>query len=414
MTAAPAASRRAVAFILATLLVDTIGFGIVIPVLPGLITQLTGEGIADAAVHGGWLAFAFAVAQFFCAPVLGNLSDRFGRRPVLLLSLLAFGVDYAVMGFAPTLAWLYAGRIVAGMAGAAFSPAYAYMADVTPPEQRARNFGLLGAAFGAGFVLGPALGGLLAQLGPRAPFFVASGCALANFAFGCVALPETLDPAHRRPFEWRRANPLGALAQMRRHPAVLGLLGVMFLWQLGHQVLPATWSFYSMFKFGWSPVQVGASLAAVGVLMMISQGGLTGPLVARLKERRAAVVGLVCGATMYFGYAFATQGWMVYAVMLVWLLGGLTYPSVNALLSRQVPRNAQGELQGAVASLYSLSAIAGPPLMAHLFSAFSAPAARVYFPGAALFCAGLLTLGALALLLRSAPVEPAAAPMEAA
>jgi DHA1 family tetracycline resistance protein-like MFS transporter len=330
---------------------------------------------------------------------------------VLLFSLLAFGIDYMVMGFAPTLAWLFAGRVVAGAAGAVFGPSYAYMADISPPDRRARNFGLLGAAFGAGFVIGPAVGGLLGELGPRAPFFVAAGCAFANLVFGYFALPETLDVSHRRPFDWKRANPLGTLAQMRKYPAVLVLLGAMFLWQLGHQVLPATWSFYAMFKFGWTPALVGASLAFVGVIMALAQALLTGRLVQRLGERRAALLGLWFGAFTYFGYAFATQGWVIYVFMLPWAVACVTYPALNALMSREIPPSAQGELQGGVASLFSLSSIIGPPLMSQLFGYFSGPAAPLYFPGAGFFCAGLLVFGSIALLRvmrRASPVAAAA------
>jgi DHA1 family tetracycline resistance protein-like MFS transporter len=396
------ASKRALAFVFVTVLVDSIGFGIIIPVLPELIVELTGEGLSRAATYGGWLAFTFAVVQFFCAPVLGNLSDRYGRRPVLLFSLLALGLDYVVMGLAGWIGWLFVGRFVAGIAGASFTPAYAFMADVSPPEKRAQNFGLLGAAFGIGFIAGPAIGGLLGTLGPRTPFFAAAALALVNFTFGFFVLPETLGLEARRPFQWSRANPLGTLLQMRRYPAVLGLAVVTLLWQLSHQVFPSTWSFYTMLRFGWSEAAVGYSLAFVGVIMAIGQGVLTRVLIPRLGgERRAALVGLALGTLAYLGYALATRGWMMYAWMLTFFFVGLVYPSLNALMSRQVPASAQGELQGGIASLYSLSAIVGPPLLTQLLGYFSSPQAPIYAPGAAFLAAAALSTGCIVVLART-------------
>jgi MFS transporter, DHA1 family, tetracycline resistance protein len=401
------AGGSALLFIFTLVLIDAIGFGIILPVLPGLIMQLTGVGIDRAARYGGWLSFVYALMQFFCAPVLGNLSDRFGRRLVLLYSVLSLGIDYLIMGFAPTIGWLFVGRAIAGMAGASFTPAYAYVADITPPEQRAQNFGLMSAAFGVGFILGPAIGGLLGSFGPRAPFFAAGALALANFAFGCFALPESLPPEKRRPFHWARANPLGTLRQMRRYPVVLLMLGALLLWQLAHQVLPSTWNFYTIAKFHWTSAQVGASLAFVGLLMALAQGVLTRVLIPWLGgERRAALVGMAAAFVAYVGYALATRGWMMYAVGLTTFFFALTYPSMNALASQQIPANAQGELQGAVASLYSLSAIIGPPLLTQIFSRFSEPAASVYFPGAAFLTAAALTAGCALLFVRAMRLTP--------
>ena len=386
-------SRRAIFFIFVTLLIDSIGFGIILPVLPALIMQLTGEGLGAAATYGGWLAFVFAAMQFFCAPLLGNLSDRYGRRPVLLFSMLALGLDYLVMGFAPRLEWLFIGRVVAGVAGATYAPAYAYIADVSPPEKRAQNFGLVSAAFGVGFILGPAIGGLLGTLGPRAPFFVAGGFALLNVTFGFFALPESLPSEARRPFQWSRANPLGTLRQMRKYPIVLGLASAAFLWQLGHQVLPSVWAFYTMLKFDWSSAGVGYSLAASGAVMAISQGLLTRKLIPALGgERRAAMVGLIAGILVYLCYAFATQGWMVYVGILGWSIGALTWPAINAVMSQEIPASAQGELQGGMASLGSLSAILGPPMMTQLFGYTTGDAAPVHFPGAPFLLAAILAL----------------------
>jgi DHA1 family tetracycline resistance protein-like MFS transporter len=398
---APMPHRRAVLFVFITILIDSIGFGIIIPVMPELITQLTGESLSQAARYGGWLLFVYAITQFVCAPVIGNLSDRFGRRPVLLSALFALGVDYVVMGFAPNLAWLFVGRFIAGITGASYSPAYAYIADITPPEKRAQNFGFIGAAFGLGFVLGPTIGGLLGSLGPRTPFFVAAGLALLNATFGLFALPESLPPERRRAFEWSRANPFGTLLQLRKQPVVIALAGVSFLWLLGHQVLPSVWAFYTMLRFGWSEAAVGLSLAAAGIVMAICQGGLTGVLVPKLGgERRAALVGLTSGAAVYAIYAFAPYGWVLYIGIVLWGLAAMSWPSLNALMSQQIPANAQGELQGGLASLSSLTAILGPPLMTQLFGWFSDAAAAVYFPGAPFLAAALLALSSAIILLR--------------
>jgi MFS transporter, DHA1 family, tetracycline resistance protein len=390
----PRPGNSAFLFIFIAVLVDSIGFGIILPVLPRLIMELTGVTVDRAAGYGGWLSFVFALMQFFCAPVLGNLSDRFGRRPVLLFALFALGIDYLIMGFAPVIAWLFVGRAIAGVAGASWTPAYAYVADISEPARRAQHFGLMGAAFGIGFILGPAIGGLLGSLGPRAPFFTAGIIALANGTLGYFALPESLPAAARRPFEWARANPVGTLRQIRRYPVVTWLLGALFLWQLGHQVLPSTWAFYTIAKFHWTSAGVGYSLAFVGTLMAVAQGVLTRVLIPWIGgERRAAAAGMGAALVAYVGYALVTQGWMMYAVSLATVVFALTYPSMNAIASRQIPANAQGELQGAVASLYSLSAIIGPPLMTQVFGYFSRPDAAVHLPGAAFLTAALLTVG---------------------
>jgi DHA1 family tetracycline resistance protein-like MFS transporter len=400
MTVKPAA-KTTVLFIFIAVLVDVIGLGIIVPVVPGLIMQLTGQGVSQAAIYGGWLYFTYALIQFFCAPLLGNLSDRVGRRPVILFSLFALGVDYLIMGFAPTLTWLFVGRALAGVAGASFIPAYAYLADVSTPDKRAQNFGIVGAAFGLGFIVGPAVGGLLGEIGVRVPFFAAAGLALANVTFGYFVLPESLSPESRRAFDIRRANPIGALAQIRKYPIVPAIAAAVFFWQVGHQVLPSTWAYYTMFKFQWSEAAVGASLAFVGLIMATSQGLLTRVVIPRLGERRTASIGLVCAFCAYVFYAFASRGWMMYAGMTAWLMAGLVYPSMNAIMSQQVPANAQGELQGAVASLYSLAAVVGPPLMTQLFGRFSAPTASIHFPGAAFLCAAFLIMISGALLVRA-------------
>ena len=386
---------HAVAFVAITVLIDTIGFGLIIPIMPTLLMDLTGATVSRAAIYGGWLAFLYAVMQFLFAPMLGNLSDHYGRRPVLLAAIGALGVDYLILGFAPTIGWLFLGRAIAGMAGASFTPAYAYVADVTPPERRAQNFGLVSGAFGVGFIIGPALGGLLGGLGPRAPFFAAAALSLVNFAYGYFVLAESLPAERRRPFRWRRANPLGTLLQMRKQPMVLGLLAALFLWMVAHQVMPATWSFYTKFRFGWSEAMIGGSLALAGLVMATSQATLLRVLVPRIGERRSALLGISIASLGYLGYATATASWMMFAWLATWFFGAIVMPSTNALMSHRVAADAQGELQGAVASLFSLSSIVGPPLMTQLFGRFSAPNAPVHIPGAAFIASTLLATASL-------------------
>jgi len=404
-------TRHALAFIAVTLLLDTIGFGLIIPVYPRLLVDLTGAGLSRAAVYGGWLGFVYAGMQFVFAPVLGNLSDRYGRRRVILFAVGALGIDYIIMGLAPTLTWLFIGRAISGAAGASFTPAYAYVADISPPERRAQNFGTVSASFGAGFIIGPAIGGLLGSLGPRAPFFVAAALSLTNFLYGFFVLPESLPPERRRAFQWRRANPLGTLAQMRKHPVVLGLLASLFLWALANQVMPATWAFYTKFRFGWSEAMIGASLAVAGLVMVTSQMTMMRYLLPKLGERRTSIIGILGGIAAYLGYGLATAGWMMFAAFSGWFFGALVMPTVNALMSHRIARDAQGELQGAVASLFSLSAIIGPPLMAYLFARFSAPDASMHLPGAAFIASAVLAVGCLVIFListRENVVEPAA------
>jgi len=391
-------NRSALVFIFLTMLIDTIGLGVIIPVSPGIIAQLTHEPISGAARWGGWLFFAYALMQFVCAPVIGGLSDRFGRRPVLILSLLMLGVDYLITGLAPTIVWLFVGRILSGMAGASYSTVNAYIADISPPEKRAANFGLVGAAFGLGFILGPALGGFVGEhFGLRAPFFVAAGLSVANALFGLIVLKESLPPERRRKFEWRRANPLGALKALSRYPALILLFAMLVLGQLAHDSLPSTWSYYTMLKFGWGPGDVGLSLVAIGILTAISFAVLPRVLVPRIGQAKCVYLGLACGALAYAGYAISTQVWMFYAWMIVFTFGGVANPAMSAILSEQVGPDQQGELQGVIASITSLTSVGAPLLMTSLLAWFSGPHAPVYFPGAAFMTAALCELGGLAL-----------------
>ncbi|HYD73132.1 MAG TPA: TCR/Tet family MFS transporter [Candidatus Binatia bacterium] len=406
-------SKHALAFIFLTVLIDTIGFGIVMPVMPQLIVELTGRPVAQATFIGGWLLTSYAVMQFMCGPIVGNLSDRFGRRPVLLASLAAFAIDYALMGFAPSLAWLFLGRLLAGVAGAVYSPAWAYVADVSPPEKRAQSFGVMGAAFGVGFILGPALGGLLGELGPRAPFFAAAALGALNFLYGLIVLPESLTADKRRKFAWKRANPLGTLLSLKRYPAVMAIAGAVFLWQLAHQVYPSSWSFFAEIRYDWSPGEIGASLAFVGLLMAFTQAVLTGRIVKKLGEQRAVIIGLASGAVSMVLVAFSDAGWFAYVAITAGMLQFVAYPSMNAIMSKQVPPDSQGELQGGVSSLMSLTTIIGPLLMTQILGRFSGAGAPIYFPGAAFLLAAVLAIFALLIVLRAGAKAPASALPEA-
>lgn len=399
-------SRSALTFIFLTMLIDTMGLGLIIPVMPGLIRELTGQDLSGAAHWAGGLFFTYALMQFLFAPLIGNLSDRFGRRPVLILSLVMLGVDYMVMGLSTGIVGLFIGRTLSGMAGASMPTVTAYIADVSPPEKRAANFGLIGAAFGAGFVLGPALGGFVGEyLGLRAPFFCAAGLASANALFGLLVLKESLPPSRRRKFELWRANPLGSLAALKRYPALTLLFGVLVLIRLAHDALPATWTYYTMLKFGWGPRDVALSLSAVGALTAITYAVVPRLAVPRIGETRAVVLGLAGTALAYAGYAFSAQPWMLYSWMILFALGGAAAPALNAILSHLVPHDEQGELQGAISSIGSLTSVVSPLVMTNLFGYFTGPATPVQFPGASFLAASLFELAALALFVLAAPAR---------
>jgi DHA1 family tetracycline resistance protein-like MFS transporter len=402
MTVEIKAGRAALTFIFLTMLIDTIGLGIIIPVSPGLISQLTHQDLSGAARWGGWLFFSYALMQFLCAPLIGNLSDRFGRRPVLILSLGMLGVDYLITGLAPTIAWLFIGRVLSGMAGASYPTANAYIADISPPEKRAANFGLVGAAFGVGFVLGPAVGGFVGEhFGLRAPFFVAAGFSFANALFGMFVLKESLPPERRRRFEIWRANPLGSLKALARFPQLAMLLAVLVLMQFAHDSLPSTWTYYTMLKFGWGPGDVAWSLVAIGVLTAFSFAVLPRLVVPRIGERGAVYLGFAFGMVAYLGYAFAAKAWIFYAWMIPFTLGGVGGPALNAIMSHSVPPTEQGELQGASSSITSLTSVVAMWAMPTLFAWFTAKDAPIYFPGASFFAAAICELGALALFARA-------------
>jgi DHA1 family tetracycline resistance protein-like MFS transporter len=386
--------NKALLFIFITILIDVIGIGIIIPVVPKLIQHLTGEGLSEASKYGGWLMFSYAIMQFLFSPILGGLSDRFGRRPILLISLLGLGLDYIFMAFAPTIAWLFLGRILAGISGASFTTASAYIADISTPEKRAQNFGLVGAAFGVGFIIGPVIGGICSQWGTHVPFLVAAGFSLLNFIYGFFILPESLKPELRRKFEWKRANPIGSLLNLKRYPMVIGLVSTLVFLYLAGKSVESTWTYYTMLKFDWNEKWVGYSLGVVGILVAIVQGGLIRTVIPKLGAKKAIFIGLPLLIIGLVLFAFASKGWMMMAFLVPYCLGGIAGPALQGVISNQVPANEQGELQGALTSLMSLTSIIGPLIMNYLFSFFTTDSAPIYFPGAP-YLAGaiLLTIG---------------------
>lgn len=410
------AGKSAFFFIFVTILLNMIGFGVIMPVMPKLIMEVTGEGVAHAAQWGGYLSVVYAIMQFFMMPVVGGLSDRFGRRPVMLTSLAAYSFDFLIMAIAPTIGIILIARILAGAFAATFSTANAFIADISPPEKRAANFGLVGAAFGVGFIIGPGIGGFLGEhFGPRAPFFFVAATGAVNFLFGLIAMPETLAPEARRKFEWRRANAFGSFKQFSKYPIMLPIAAVLFFAQLAHWTYPSIWSYYAIEKFSWSEAMIGASLMYMGLMSGLVQGGLTRIAIPRLGERKAALIGMCVTAAAYLCFALADRGWMIFAILTFSAIGGLAQPSLQGIMSRTIPANAQGELQGAIAALNSLTMVFSPWIMTQMFSAFSSPGepftmfnvtilpegTPFYFPGAPLVLAFLFELLAIALLFQA-------------
>ncbi len=379
----------AISFIFITLLIDVTGIGLIIPVVPGLIEQLIHGSISDASRYSGWLAFAYAIMQFLFAPLLGNLSDKYGRRPVLLLSLLGLGIDYIFLAMAPSIGWLFVGRIIAGFAGASFTTATAYIADISTPQNRAQNFGMVGAAFGLGFILGPVIGGLLGEYGVRVPFIVAACLSLVNCLYGYFVLPESLAIENRREFQWKRANPIGSLKQLQKYPAVGGLILSFFLIYLAANAVQSTWSFFGIKQFNWTPKIIGLSLGLVGLLVGAVQGGLIRIVNPWLGNKKSVYAGLALYAIGLFLFSIATQSWMMFLFLVPYCLGGICGPALQSIISGQVPANEQGELQGGLTSVMSLTNIIGPILMTSLFSYFTKPAAPFHFAGAAFFLGGI-------------------------
>lgn len=392
---AKATSRFAVIFVFVTVFIDMVGFGLIMPVLPRLIEEVGGTDLAGASLWGGWLFFAYGGMQFLFGPAIGNLSDAYGRRPVLLVSVFGLFVDYLLTAFAPNLLWLFVGRIFAGICGASYTTANAYLADITKPEERAKVFGMMGAAFGLGFVIGPAIGGLLGEFGPRVPFFVAAGLSFVNVVYGYFVLPETLAPENRRPFQWARANPLGALKVFRAYHGVLPLAGVLFFYFFATSVYPAVWAFWGIAAFGWTEATVGLTLAAFGLVSAVIQGGLTGPVVKWLGERNTAVFGFVMAIVAVIGYGLAPGLTAVLILLVIHGPEGFVHPALTAIMSKQAPEDAQGELQGGIASLQSIGMVLGTVLYAQIFGWFMMPNALIVSPSVGFFLAGILLTGML-------------------
>ncbi|HXS82230.1 MAG TPA: TCR/Tet family MFS transporter [Methylomirabilota bacterium] len=403
---APGPRRAAVAFIFITVLIDVLAIGLIIPVLPRLVEQFMGGDTARAASVFGAFGTAWALMQFLCSPILGSLSDRFGRRSVILLSCLGLGLDYVFMALAPSLGWLFVGRIISGITAASFSTALAYISDVTPPEKRAASFGLMGAAFGMGFVLGPAVGGLLGGLSPRAPFWVSAVLALVNVLYGWFVLPESLSREHRRSFDWKRANPVGALAVLGTRKGLLGLVGIYGLYMLAHQALQSTFVLYAEHRYHWDARTVGLMLAAVGACTIVVQGALVRFAVARMGERRTLLLGLTGGTLGFLGYALAGTGAAIMAVVPVFGIMFFSGPPLQGLMARKVQPNEYGLLQGANASIMGIAGIIGPVLFTQVFAFFLQPHRGLYAPGAPFFLGGVLMATAWILAWNVARVEP--------
>lgn len=380
----------AIGFIFITLLIDIIGWGIIIPVIPKLIEELVHVDVSTASKYGGWLTFAYAITQFFFEPIIGNLSDKYGRRPIILISLFGFSLDYIFLAFAPTIVWLFVGRVLAGITGASITTASAYIADISTEKDRAKNFGMIGAAFGLGFIIGPVIGGLLGHYGSRVPFYAAAALCLVNFLYGYFILPESLAKEHRRPFEWKRANPIGSLMQLKKYPALTGLVISLTLVYIGSHAVQSNWSFFTMYQFKWDEKMVGISLGAVGLLVGLVQGGLiriTNPL---LGNEKSIYIGLFLYALGMALFAVATQGWMMFVFLVPYCLGGIAGPALQSIMAGNVSPREQGELQGALTSIMSATAIVGPPMMTILFYFFTHDKAPFHFPGAPFLLAAIL------------------------
>jgi len=385
----------AIGFIFITMLIDIIGIGIIIPVIPKLLQELNHSDISEAAQLGGWLAFAYAFTQFLCAPLMGSLSDKYGRRPILLISLLAFAIDYLVLALAPNVPWLFVGRIIAGITGASISTAMAYISDVSTPENKAKNFGLVGAAFGIGFIIGPVIGGLLGQYGSRVPFYAAAVLCFVNFIYGYFVLPESLKPEKRRMFEWKAANPIGALSRLKKFPNIIGLVTAMFFMYFASHAVNGNWSFYTMYRYHWDERMVGISLGVVGLLVAIVQGGLVRYINPKIGNGKSILIGFFLNAIGQFLIAVATQEWMIFVFLIPYCMGGLAGPAIQSEITNHVPSNEQGQIQGTLASLNSATATFGPLVMTSIFYYFTHDDAPFKFPGAPFILAAFLMFAAL-------------------
>lgn len=384
-------NSKAIFFILFTVLIDVIGIGIIIPIMPSLYQELTGGSVSEASQYSAYLVFLYALMQFIFSPIIGGLSDQFGRRSVLLFSLFAFGLDYIFLAMAPSIVWLFIGRTISGIAGASFSTANAYIADITTPEKRAQSFGMIGAAFGIGFIIGPTLGGILGEYGNRVPFWVSAALTLINWLYGYFILPESLKKENRRKFDIKRANPIGSLMNLKKFPYILSLVLSLFLVNIARFAIEGTWSFYTIEKFSWTKLEVGLSLGFVGLMIALVQGGLIRIIIPKLGQERSLYLGLAITALGQFAFAFASNSWMMYAIMIPFAFGGIAGPAFQGIISGHVAANEQGELQGGLTSLMSVATILGQPLMLGLFRNFTKEDATFYFPGAPFLMAFILT-----------------------
>ena len=391
----------AIGFIFITMLIDIIGLGLIIPVIPKLISELIHGDISEAAKYGGWLIFAYSLTQFVFSPVIGNLSDKFGRRPIILISLFGFSIDYLFLAFAPSITWLFVGRIIAGITGASITTAAAYIADVSTPENRAKNFGLIGAAFGLGFIIGPLIGGFLGRYGARVPFYAAAILCMINFLYGYFILPESLSVENRREFDWKKANPIGAILNLKKYPTLIGLIAAIFITYTASHAVQSNWTYFTIYKFSWSEKMVGISLGVVGLLVGAVQGGLvriTNPI---LGNKKSIIIGMSLYCIGMFLFASASQSWMMFAILVPYCLGGISGPALQAVISEQVGASEQGEIQGTLTSIMSASSIIGPPLMSGIFYYFTHKNAPFQFAGAPFVLGGLLNLIALFIAIKS-------------
>lgn len=393
--------KPALGFIFITLFLDILGIGLIIPVLPDLVKSFRGNDIADAASMVGWLTSVFAFMQFGFAPILGSLSDQYGRRPIILISLLGTGLDYILLAMAPSLSWFFVGRLVSGITSANITAAGAYIADISPPEKRAANFGIIGAAFGLGFIAGPLMGSQLGAVDLRLPFKVAAALALANWLYGFFVLPESLAAADRRTFSWKRANPVGSLVALGRFPVAGGLAASIFLINLSQSSLQSIWVLYTEFRYHWSERQVGYSLAVIGIMAAIVQGGLARRIIPALGEKRSLLIGLSISVANMTAYGLSTEGWMLYVILVAGSIGWIATPSIQGLISRAVPSNEQGAVQGALMSLNSVAAVVAPLVGTRVFALSIDPGTRYYYPGAVFMVNGFLMLIALGLAVRT-------------
>lgn len=384
--------KAAIGFIFLTLVIDITGWGIIIPVVPKLIQELTGGDLSDASKIGGWLLFTYAFTQFLLSPLIGNLSDKYGRRPIILFSLLGFSIDYLFIAFAPTLIWLFIARFISGITGASITTATAYIADISTPENRAKNFGMIGAAFGIGFIIGPVIGGLLGHFGPRVPFYAAAILCFINFLYGYFVLPESLEKENRREMDWSKVNPIRAIINLKKYPKIFGLFISIILVYIGSHAVHSNWSYFTMYQFHWTEKMVGISLGIIGLLVGIVQGGLIRWINPKIGNEKSIIYGLVLYTVGMFLFSVASESWMMFTFLIPYCLGGIAGPALQSVITENVPANEQGEIQGTLTSIMSATAIIGPPLMSYVFYNFTNKKAMLHFAGAPFVLGGALML----------------------